>query len=209
MKKILLFLLLLPMVATAQVKFGYISYNDVCQQMPQYAQAQQQLAELKTKYDQEATRSEVEFQRKFADFLQGQKEFPANILQKRQAELQDIMERGIAFRKEAESLLTKAEQDMMQVVYTQLNAAITAVAAEQGYAFVLNTDGNSAPYINPQMGDDITDLVRIRLGIIKASEEEASAVKVVPIEASQPVETPQPVEQTEGQATTESSEQNL
>lgn len=187
--RLILILWLLPLLAAAQFRFGYIHYNDVCRQMPQYAQAQQQLSELKNKYEQEATRSEEEFQRKFTDFIQGQKDFPANILQKRQAELQDVMERGIAFRQEAQALLDKAEADLMQDVYRQLNAAITAVAMEYGYAFVLNRDDNAAPFINPELGDDITELVRIRLGIVKPEE----LTPVVPAEGVPAEEVPQQV----------------
>lgn len=173
-KLLMLLLCLLPLTAVAQIRFGYISYSEVCQQMPQYAQAQQQLADLKSKYEQEAVRGEEEFQRKYSDFLQGQKDFPANILQKRQAELQEVMERGIAFRKEAQELLTSAERDLMQDVYRQFNAAISAVAAERGYAFVLNTDGNAVPYLNPEMGEDISNLVRVRLGIKVTDEQSVS-----------------------------------
>ncbi|MBQ0018954.1 MAG: OmpH family outer membrane protein [Bacteroidales bacterium] len=186
--KLILILLLLPIVATAQIKFGHISYAEICQQMPQYEVAQKQLAELKAKYEKEATRSEEEFQRKFSDFLQGQKDFPANILQKRQAELQDVMERGIAFRQEAQDLLRRAEKTLMDDVYSQLNAAITAVAMQYGYAFVLNTDDNAAPYINPAMGDNVTDLVRVRLGIIKA-DEMTLPVPVLPTMPSETIPT--------------------
>lgn len=166
-RTLLLLLILLPICATAQLRFGYVRYTEICLQMPQYADAQQYLKNLQAKYEQEAQRSETEFQRKFSEFLQGQKDFPANILQKRQAELQDVMERGISFRKEAEQLLRKAEQEMMQDVYNQLNAAIAAVGTEMGYAFVLNVDDNAAPFINPSMGDDVTDYVRYKLGILK------------------------------------------
>lgn len=170
MKKKILFailvLLAMPLSLRAQFRFGYVSYAEVCQQMHQYEEVKQHLADLQARYEQEADRNEGEFQRKFADFLQGQKEFPANILLKRQAELQEVMERGIAFRKEAQELLDKAEKDLMNEVYNQLNAAITAVGMEQGYAFILNTDGNASPYINPLMGDDVTDMVRVKLGIL-------------------------------------------
>lgn len=169
-KKLLLLLLLLPVVAAAQFRFGYISYETVYRQMPQFAQAQQQLTELKAKYEQETVRNEEEFQRKFSDFLQGQKDFPSNILQKRQAELQEVMERSIAFRQDAQQLLSQAEKDLMKDVYRQLNKAIKAVAEEYGYAFVLNADDNAAPYINPEMGDDVTDLVRAELGMVKLEE---------------------------------------
>lgn len=190
-KKFLFLLLMLPVGAAAQIRFGYVNYTEICQQMPQYEQAKQQMASLKEKYEQEAERGENEFQRKFSDFLQGQKDFPTIILQKRQAELQDVLERGIAFRKEAQELLSKAEKDLMNDVYNHLNAAIAVVGQEHGYAFVLNIDGNSAPYINPQMGDDVTDLVRVKLGILKelpnapqTVEETASEsdVVVAPVE---------------------------
>lgn len=187
-----LLLLLLPLRASAQMRFGFVKYAEVCCQMPQYEQAKKHIADLQAKYEQEAQRSETEFQRKFSEFLQGQKDFPANIMQKRQAELQDVMERGIAFRKEAEQLLTKAEKDLMQDVYNKLNAAITAVGKEQGYAFILNMDDNSAPYINPEMGDDVTDHVRVKLGILQSLPDHVTVtpVEVAPVETVTPAESP-------------------
>lgn len=191
--KLIFVLLLLPVWAVAQVRFGYISYADVCKQMPVYAQAQQQLADLKGKYEQEATRGEEEFQRKFSDFLQGQKEFPANILLKRQAELQDLMERSIAFRKEAQAFLDNTEKELMKDVYAELNIAIKAVAEDYGYAFVLNTDDNAAPYVNPQLGDDISDVVRVKLGILKEIPVVVEPTTVEPVEILE-VDTTQPAD---------------
>ena len=68
-----------PVAQTASVRFGYLSYNAIFQAMPDYKVAQQKLADLKAKYDQEARRGEEEFQRLFAEFLQGRKDFPENI----------------------------------------------------------------------------------------------------------------------------------
>lgn len=175
-RKLFFILMLLPLMAAAQVKFGYIAYNSVCVEMPQYTEAQRQLADLKAKFDAEAQRGETEFQRKFSEFLQGQKDFPANILQKRQAELQDLMERSVAFRNEAQQLLKDSEQKILQDVYKKLNDAISEVALERGYFFVLNTDNNAAPFINTVVGEDATDYVRYKLGIIKELPVKASDV---------------------------------
>ena len=41
---------------------------------------------------------EDEFNRKYEDFLEGQRDFPQTILQKRQLELQQLMEKNIEFR---------------------------------------------------------------------------------------------------------------
>ena len=153
----------IPEVRVAQ--FGYLSYNDIFQRMPEYAEAQDSFAQLKAKYDAEAERAEDEFQRKFAEFLQGQKDFPATIMQKRQMELQDLMDKSVAFRQETQRLLKQAEAELQAPVADKLNKAIQAVAAEQGLTFVLNTDNNAVPFIHPQVGVNITEPVLIRLGL--------------------------------------------
>ena len=87
-----------------------------------------------------------------------------SILRKRQAELQDMMDKNTAFRAEARRLLAQAESDAYAPLHAKLKAAIGEVAAEQGLAFVLNTDNNACPYINPAMGVDVTSLVKARVG---------------------------------------------
>lgn len=161
----ILFSSLFTLNSFAQVRLGYLSYDSVMVKMPEYAQTQQSLADLKAKYEQEATRGEEEMQRKFTEFLQGQKDFPENILVKRQAELQSLMETGIKFRKECEALLQKAENELMGDVRSKLNQAIQAVGLEGGYAAVLNTDRNQCPFVNPALGDDVTSAVLAKLGI--------------------------------------------
>jgi len=166
--------LLSCIAASAQIQFGYISYEQVLKEMPEYAQATQDLADLKAKYEAEAQKGEEEFQRKFVDFLQGQKDFPQAIMQKRQAELQTLMDNGVAFRMKSQELIAQAEADLMQEARKRLDNALLEVGAEQGYGYILNTDGNSCPYINPTVGVNVTDLVRKKLGIATAQTEEAT-----------------------------------
>lgn len=169
-------LLVLPVALHAQMQFGYMSYKTVMAEMPEYAQAKQSMAELKAKYDAEATRGEEEFQKKFVDFLQGQKDFPQTIMQKRQAELQSLMENGISFRMQSQKTLEQAEKDLMAEVKKRLNNIILEVGVEYGYAFVLNTDDDACPFINPVIGVDVTDLVRWKLGLIAEPPVGAGAV---------------------------------
>ena len=82
-----------------------------------------------------------------------------SILHKRQAELQDIMDKNTAFRKEAQRLLAQAEKEAVTPLRKELNAAIERVAQAYGLAFVLNKDDASCPYVNPSLSLDITDLV--------------------------------------------------
>ena len=173
MKRLFLFLLVvIPVVVSAQIQFGYLSYQQVIKEMPEYAQAMQDLQTLKAKYDAEAARGEAEFQKKFVDFLQGQKDFPQTIMQKRQAELQTLMDNGVAFRVQVQNLLAQAEKDLVAEVQKKLNRALLEIGVEYGYGFILNTDDNACPYINPVVGVDVTELVRQKLGIAASSQDE-------------------------------------
>lgn len=198
----------LPLSLSAQMQFGFMSYKAVMAEMPEYAQAKQNMAELKAKYDAEATRGEEEFQKKFVDFLQGQKDFPQTIMQKRQAELQTLMENGISFRMQSQKLLEQAEKDMMSEVKKRLNNVILEVGVEYGYAFVLNTDDDVCPFINPVIGVDVTDLVRWKLGLI--SDPPIGAVPVPQTQTEQPqaenVPTEQPVQEQVQQSVQEQSQ---
>lgn len=193
LKYILLLLTLVPFlgasaqnmepVATVQVpQYGYLSYNAIFEKMPEYAEAKATFAQLKEKYEAEGKRAEEEFQRKFAEFLQGQKDFPKSIMQKRQAELQDLMDKSVEFRLESQRLLQQAEAELQAPIAAKLNAAIQAVAGVRGFIFVLNTDGNAVPFVHPQAGIDITDLVLQQLGIVIVPETGAE----VGTEAVQP-----------------------
>ena len=147
------------------LRFGYASYKAIFSQMAEYAQAKKDFEALKAKYDAEATRAEEEFQRKFAEFIQGQKDFPASILQKRQAELQELMDHSIRFREQSRELLRKAEAEMQEPARVRLNKAIEEVGKELHLLFILHTDGHALPFVHPDLGIDVTDQVLILLGI--------------------------------------------
>lgn len=168
MKHLLLSLLLLAASASPAwgqhtAKYGTLSYNTLLHAMPAYADAQRQLTTLKQKYEAEAQYNEMGFRRQFAEFLQGQKDFPQNILLKRQRDLQDAMERGLAFRHEADSLLRRAEDDLLKPVRTRLNEAIRAVGLERGYECIVNTDEPALPFTNPALTENATPYVEAKL----------------------------------------------
>lgn len=164
MKKqlLFLFLLMMPFVAQAQQmlpKFGYFNLNTLMKAVPEYATAQKNIADLRVKYDAETKRSEDEFNKKYEEFLDGQRDFAPTIMQKRQAELQDMMEKNIAFKKEAQRLLAQAEQDAMAPVKGKVLDAVRKLGQQRGYAFILNADGDAVPYIDMAYGDNLNDAV--------------------------------------------------
>lgn len=138
------------------LRFGYLSYTSVLKLMPDYIAAQRNIDDLRTKYDIEMKRVENEFNQKYEQFLEGQHDFAPSILQKRQAELQELMDKNIAFKQKAQQLLKDAETKAYEPVYQRLNTVIQRVGQALGLAFVLNTDAHAVPFIDTSVGVDVT-----------------------------------------------------
>ena len=179
MKQILLPLvfMLMPVAASAQqsahpqvsapveqsLRFGYFSYEEVLHTMPGYAIAKHNMDDLRAKYDAETKRAEDEFNAKYEEFLDGQRSFAPSILEKRQAELRELMAKNMAFKAESERLLKQAGEDVYAPLKKQIREALQKIGKAKGYAFILNADHDSLPYVDAAMGEDITELIKENL----------------------------------------------
>lgn len=177
MRKIVLFLLCATVAITAgaQVKaeaelatdtatieplFGYYSHQAVLTAMPEYEAAEKSLKSLKAKFDAEAKRSADDFNAKYEDFVEGEKSFAPTIRMKRQQELEELIDKNIAFRNESRKLLDSARAEAMAPVERRLKNAVAKVGHDRGLAFILNTDEGQLPFVNPEYCIDVTNLVR-------------------------------------------------
>jgi len=168
MKKAILIVLLalmaaMPTMAQNDLKFGYLSYATALQAMPEYAAMQNNMAELRQKYEAEQKRVEDDFNKKYEEFLDGQKSYPKTILQKRQSELQEMLDKNIAFKKESQRLLSQAEEEAMAPIRVRLAEVLDAIGRERGYAFIVNTDEKATLWLNPAMGEDVSEAVKALL----------------------------------------------
>ena len=146
--------------ATAPMKFGFLSYDSVMVSMPEYVQVQTNLTQLRTQYEAEQQRVADEFNRKYEEFLDGQRSYPKTILQKRQSELQEMLDKNIAFKKESQRLLAEAETKQYQTLRTRIQGAVETVAKAQNLCFVLNTDTGAFTWVSAEKGEDITEAVK-------------------------------------------------
>ena len=150
----------LPLAASAQVRMGYFSYNAILTSMTDYQLAKRSVDDLRLKYDAEMKRAEKEFNDKYEEVPEDKRELVPSILRKRQAELQELMEKNTAFKNDAMRLLEQAETDALAPVKRKLNEAVARVGKEHGYILVLNTDNDACPYIDPELGEDATEAIK-------------------------------------------------
>ena len=147
-------------VTQTAARYGYLSYQEALKSMPQYAMVQKQMENLRSQYQAETLRVEEEFNRKYEEFLEGQREFPKTILQKRQTELQQLMEKNIEFKANSLKELDAAEKEAMAPLRLRLNDVLREIGIKKGYAFIYDTDTKALPFLNPEMGDNINLIVK-------------------------------------------------
>lgn len=163
MKKTILTLCLLLSLALGasaqQLKIGYFSYSSILEQLPEYSVAISNLDTLRTQYAAELKAAEEEFNEKYELFLDQQATLADAIKQKRMADLQALLERNVAFRKESERLLKQAEDEALAPLRDKIQAAIQSLGETKGYIILVNTDSDAVPYFSPAFSEDVTQQI--------------------------------------------------
>ena len=169
LKKIALVLMLaLPMGVFAQnLKFGHINAQEIVSAMPEFAKAQSDIEALDKQLTSELQRTQEEFNKKYQEFLQAiaKDSLPANIAERRQKELQDMMQRQEQFQQEAQQQMQKAQADAMAPIYKKLDDAIKAVGAAEGVIYIFDLARTPVAYVNESQSINLTPKVKTQLGI--------------------------------------------
>ena len=143
-----------------QAKIGYFSYKAILENMPDYVNAMVGMETLKKQYEDELKTASDEFNEKYELFLDQQNMLDEPIRQKRQADLQSILDRNTQFRNESMRLLKQAEQDALAPVKQKLNKAIQSVGYSGAYLLIVNTDSEACPYIDGNSAEDVTAKIK-------------------------------------------------
>ena len=169
LKKIALVLMLaLPMGVFAQnLKFGHINAQEIVSAMPEFAKAQSDIEALDKQLTSELQRTQEEFNKKYQEFQQAiaKDSLHANIAERRQKELQDMMQRQEQFQQEAQQQMQKAQADAMAPIYKKLDDAIKAVGAAEGVIYIFDLARTPVAYVNESQSINLTPKVKTQLGI--------------------------------------------
>ncbi|MBP1612750.1 MAG: outer membrane protein (OmpH-like) [Bacteroidetes bacterium] len=169
LKKIALAIMfILPMSVSAQtLKFGHVVSNEIITAMPEFAKAQADLQALEKKYTEEIQRTTEEFNKKYQEYQQAvQKDsLPQNIAERRQKELQDMMQRSEQFQQEAQQNMQKAQTDLMAPISKKVDEAIKAVGEAEGLTYIFDLARTAIPYVNEKVSVNVTPLVKTKLGL--------------------------------------------
>ncbi len=168
MKKILILVLMMAPLSLFAQKFGYVNAPAIAQIMPEFTKAQNELQTLQKQYADEFERLRTELEKKGVAFEQVKDSLPANILQRRERELQDLYTRLQQYEQESYQNLQQAQNTKLAEVNNILQTAIQAVGREGGYICVFDI-ASGIPYISETLCDNLDAKVKAKLGISAAA----------------------------------------
>lgn len=152
-------MMFLPMLLSAQGKFGFYSHKEVLVAIPEYLLAIEEFELLKQRCNAEIERNEQELTRKYVAFLDGQQDFPEPILRKRQKELQQMVDNSVLFRDRLKVWLSQAKDSLLAPCNERVDIALAKVCERMDLAYAINSDELMYRYVNPKYGEEITPLV--------------------------------------------------
>ena len=163
-KKLIAILFLMAPLAIFAQKFGHLNSADIMQAMPEYKAAQTELQNLEKQYTNELQMMESELAKKSEAYEKEKATLPANIAQRREAELQDLYGRMQQYYQESQQQLAQASQEKMNVLVEKITKAIKEVGVAGGYLYIFDTS-SGIPYISETLSTDVTGAVKTKLGI--------------------------------------------
>ena len=165
LKKIVLMLMLIAPMSVFAQKFGHIKTQAILTVMPEYTKAQTDIAAMEQQYRDEIKRAEEELSKKYAAYQQEQANLPKNIAERRQKELDDLMQKGMQFQQDAQQQLQQSWMEMIQPIAKKIDDAIKAVGQEGGYVYIFDLNSTNIPFVNETLSTDVTAAVKAKLGI--------------------------------------------
>ncbi|MES2807922.1 MAG: OmpH family outer membrane protein [Bacteroidota bacterium] len=149
--------------ANAQTKIGYINTNELIPQLPDYKTVNTAIESFKKQFVDVLQGMDKELQEKAAGYQSKQATMTDAAKLAAQGELADIQKRAQTYQTEASQKVEAKGAELMKPLIDKVNAAITAVAKEKGYTYVIDSSTTALLVAPPT--DDLLAAVKLKLGV--------------------------------------------
>jgi outer membrane protein len=162
--------------AQAPLKIGYTSVEYVLSQMPESKQIESDLKAYNSQLEAQLKSKYTEYQTKGEAYQKGASTMTDVVRADKEKELQSLQQSIQEFQRSAEQSLQQKQQTLLKPALDKLQKNIDAVATENGYTYVLNSDGASPVLLHGPKDGDISDLILKKMGVTPG----ANNVKATP-----------------------------
>lgn len=150
------------MSANAQNKFGYVDFQEILVDMPDYKGANTEMEGFGKQLQDELRKMSSELERKYDEYQKGQAKMAEAIRELKEKELRDMQARIQEFQESAQENVRKREQELLKPIIEKAKKAIGEVAKENGYAYIFDSSPGTPLLYKPE-GDNVANLVKKKL----------------------------------------------
>ncbi|GGF16191.1 OmpH family outer membrane protein [Hymenobacter cavernae] len=173
-------------LAQAPLKIGYTSVEYVLSQMPESKQIESQLKTYSTQLENQLKSKYSDYQTKAEAYQKGASAMTEVVRADKEKELTGLQTSIQEFQRSADQSLQQKQQSLLKPALDKLQKTIDQVADENGYTYVLNSDGASPVLLHGPKDGDISDLVLKKMGITPGAAPTAAAAPATTTPASTP-----------------------
>lgn len=152
--------------AQAPLKIGFTSVEYVLSQMTESKQIESDLKAYGTQLEAQLKGKTTEYQTKLDSYNKGASAMTPVVKADTEKELTRLGQSIQEFQQTAQQSMQQKQQTLLRPVLDKIQKTIDAVATENGYTYVLNSDSGSNPILlhGPKDGD-ISDIILKKMGI--------------------------------------------
>ena len=143
-------------------KFGHIDAQNLLLNLPERAEAQASIESTAMEFEQEMTRMQEDLQNKYGEYQAKAESWPAAIRESKEREIQGLDQGLQEFGATVQAELAGLEESLLSPMIARVRAAIEAVGSEHGFTYIFDASMGATLYNG---GEDVTDLVRTKLGM--------------------------------------------
>lgn len=164
-KLLLVSAIVIPMMASAQtLKIGIVDTTEILMAMPDTKEAQDKVAEVSKKYEDEYAKLGDEMKRRYDELANmPEDELPA-IRERKTRDFQEYQMKIQQFEQTAQEEIARFNQEQMAPVIQKLRTAIEAVGKEGSYSLIQDKNPQIVLYYDSPVVD-ITAEVKAKLGM--------------------------------------------
>lgn len=174
---------------TTTYKLGHINVQEVLASMPESDSAQAKLQRESKALEDQLQAMQTELNSKYQRYLTSRDSLTELIKQTKEAEIQDLQDRIQKFQTNAQQTLQKRRAELLQPIYERAENAIKEVSKENNFTYVFDLSVGAVVYY-AENSEDISPLVKKKLGITNVKPKPAEAAPVKPAAATEKATTP-------------------
>lgn len=177
--------------AQAPLKIGYTSVQYILSQMPESKQIESSLKTYNDQLTAQMKSKVTDYQTKLDAYQKSANTMTDVVKADKEKELTGLQQSIQEFRGSAEQSLQQKQQGLLRPALDKLQKTIDDVATENGYTYVLNSDGDTPTLLHGPKDGDISEIVLKKMGItptapapLKAGPTTPAATTAAPASAT-------------------------